>query len=158
MSCECASRAWLAANRAQQRVAVAAGKKASRGARAVQANASCALLGIGSSTPETVISNEDLSEIVETNHEWISSRTGISRRHVLAEGEGIVAHAVTSCEKALKMAGVAREDVDMIVMATSSHDDLFGSATQVCAPECGRTWQLHIERCAVRFRCGTDML
>ena len=133
MSCECA-RGWLAANRAQQRVAIAAGKKVSRGVRAVQANAACALLGVGSSTPETVISNHDLSDIVETDDEWISSRTGISRRHVLAEGEGIIAHAVTSCEKALEMAGVAREDVDMIVMATSSHDDLFGSATQVSSP------------------------
>ena len=135
MTCACATRGWVAANRGQQHVAVATGKKIRRGVRAaVQANAACALLGVGSSAPQAVISNHDLSEIVETDDEWISSRTGISRRHVLAEGEGILAHAVTSCEKALEMAGVAREDVDMIVMATSSHDDLFGSATQVCSP------------------------
>lgn len=133
MSCECVSRAWLAASRAQLRVLLPGGRTASRGVRAVQAHASCALLGVGSSTPETVLSNSDLSEIVDTNDEWISSRTGIRRRHVLAEGEGIVAHAVASCIKALKMAGVVREDVDMIIMATSSHDDLFGSASQVRA-------------------------
>jgi 3-oxoacyl-[acyl-carrier-protein] synthase III len=126
------SRVSLAANRAQHRVPSASGDRLGRGVRAVQANAACALLGVGSSTPETVMSNDDLSGIVDTNDEWISSRTGIRRRHVLAEGEDIVSHAVTSCEKALDMAGVAREDVDMIVMATSSHEDLFGSASLVC--------------------------
>lgn len=131
MSCACVARVRLTANRAQHRVAVAAGKKAGRGPRAVQANASCALLGVGSSVPETVISNKDLSEFVETNDEWISSRTGIRNRHVLAEGESLVEHAVTSSEKALQMSGVSPEDVDMIIMATSSHEDLFGSASQV---------------------------
>lgn len=100
----------------------------------MHANASCALLGVGSSAPEHVITNGDLSEIVDTNDEWIATRTGIRQRHVLSEGESLVGHAVTSCEKALEMAAVSREDIDMIVMATSSHDDLFGSATQVCVP------------------------
>lgn len=131
MSCEGASRAWFAANHIQQRLPCRGSKKACRGVRSVQVNASCALMGVGSSTPETVVSNDDLSEFVDTNDEWISTRTGIRRRHVLAEGEGMIAHAVSSCERALEMSGVAREDIDMIIMATSSHEDLFGSAGQV---------------------------
>lgn len=101
-------------------------------ARRVQAQAQtgCALLGVGSSVPEQAISNDDLSKIVETNDEWIAQRTGIRKRHVLGSGESIVSHAAASCEKALEMAGVSREDVDMIIMATSSPEDLFGSATQ----------------------------
>lgn len=71
---------------------------------------------------------------METNDEWISQRTGIRKRHVLSTDERIVSHATASCEKALEMAGVSREDVDMIIMATSSPEDLFGSATQVSQP------------------------
>lgn len=92
---------------------------------------SCKLSGVGSSVPETVLSNEDLSQIVETNDEWIATRTGIRKRHILAQGERITDHAVTSAKRALDMAGVSGEDVDMVILATSSPDDVFGSATQV---------------------------
>lgn len=130
-------------------------------ARRVQAQAKsgCALLGVGSSVPEHIVSNDDLSKIVETNDEWISQRTGIRQRHVLGNDESIVSHATRSCEKALEMAGVSREDVDMIIMATSSPEDLFGSATQVSQPWqpccCGpphRT-QLCAKPSGCTFRC-----
>lgn len=91
----------------------------------------CRLCGVGSSVPATVLSNDDLSDMVETNDEWIATRTGIRNRHVLAAGETLTDHAVSSAKNALEMAGLAAEDVDMVLLATSSPDDVFGSATQV---------------------------
>lgn len=91
----------------------------------------CKLVGVGSSTPATVLSNADLAKFVDTNDEWISSRTGIKRRHVLAEGETMGSHAADACRKALEMAGVSAADVSIVLMATSTPDDAFGSACQV---------------------------
>jgi 3-oxoacyl-[acyl-carrier-protein] synthase-3 len=80
-----------------------------------------------------VLSNVDLERFVDTNDEWITSRTGIKRRHVLAEGETMVDHAAAACNRALEMAGVAAGDIDLILLATSTPDDAFGSACQVGA-------------------------
>jgi 3-oxoacyl-[acyl-carrier-protein] synthase-3 len=88
-------------------------------------------MGVGSSAPATVITNDDLARFVETSDEWIATRTGIRRRHVLNDGESMVDHAAIACQKALEMAGVSAEEVDMIVLATSTPDDAFGSACQV---------------------------
>ncbi|CAL5224106.1 g6737 [Coccomyxa viridis] len=95
--------------------------------------AGCRLAGCGSSVPEAVLTNADLEKLVETNDEWIASRTGIRRRHVMAEGESLSQHAAAASQRALEMAGVAAEEVDLIILATSSPDDLFGSACQVQA-------------------------
>lgn len=94
----------------------------------------CKLVGVGSSAPSTVLSNADLEKFVETSDEWIASRTGIRRRHVLADGENMAGHAAAACKKALEMAGVAAEDVSIVLMATSTPDDAFGSACQVRRP------------------------
>lgn len=56
------------------------------------------------------------------------------RRHVLANGESLSQHAATAAQRALEMAGIAAADVDLIILATSSPDDLFGSACQVPSP------------------------
>lgn len=94
---------------------------------------SCKLVGVGSSAPSTILTNDDLATYLDTNDEWISTRTGIRRRHVLSQGESITDHAISSARSALDMAGIDAKDVDMIIMSTSSPDDLFGSATQVQA-------------------------
>ncbi|GMH45208.1 hypothetical protein BSKO_13165 [Bryopsis sp. KO-2023] len=99
--------------------------------RSVAVNAGCKLLGVGSSVPETVLTNADLERIVETSDEWITRRTGIRQRHVLSDGELLADHATTASERALEMAGVSAEDLDLIIMGTSSPDDIFGSACQV---------------------------
>lgn len=99
----------------------------------VQASNSVELAGCGSSVPDLVLTNEDLEKYVDTNDEWITTRTGIKKRHILGEGETLSSHASTSAMKALEMAGMKAEDVDLIIMATSSPDDLFGSATTVQA-------------------------
>ena len=91
----------------------------------------CRLVGVGSSAPATVLSNSDLERWVDTNDEWITSRTGIRRRHIIGEGESLAQHGAKACQQALDMAGVAAADVDMILLATSTPDDAFGSACQV---------------------------
>lgn len=91
------------------------------------------LAGVGSSAPATVLSNTELSKLVDTNDEWITSRTGIKRRHLMAEGEKLSHHAGQACKNALEMANLQPTDVDLILLATSTPDDIFGSATQVQA-------------------------
>eukprot|EP00752_Nemacystus_decipiens_P003059 g2836.t1 len=88
-------------------------------------------VGIGSSAPSTVLPNLDLEDLVETSDEWIASRTGIRKRHLLKQGEGVSDLAITASKNALELAGVDGADIDLVVMATSSPDDMFGDACVV---------------------------
>mmetsp|Transcript_2384 Transcript_2384/g.7172 ORF Transcript_2384/g.7172 Transcript_2384/m.7172 type:complete len:397 (-) Transcript_2384:557-1747(-) len=112
----------LASNRAARATTCGATGRQLRG---------CRLTGSGSSTPEAVLTNTDLEALVETNDEWIATRTGIRRRHVMAAGETLTSHAAAAATAALDMAGVSAEDVDIVMLSTSTPDDLFGSACQV---------------------------
>jgi 3-oxoacyl-[acyl-carrier-protein] synthase-3 len=93
----------------------------------------CRPIGIGHAAPDTVITNLDLESIVETNDEWIRSRTGISERRVLLEDETLRSLGVKAANQALEMAGVSAEDIDIVICATSSPDDIFGDATAIAA-------------------------
>ncbi|CAM9246187.1 unnamed protein product [Scytosiphon promiscuus] len=88
-------------------------------------------VGIGSSAPATVLPNSDLEELVETSDEWIATRTGIRKRHLLKEGQGVTDLAISAANNALELAGVDGSDIDLVVMATSSPDDMFGDACVV---------------------------
>lgn len=94
-------------------------------------NQGCKLIGCGSAIPNLKISNDDLSQIVETSDEWISSRTGICNRRVLTGNEKLTDLAADAASKALKMAQVDPDDVDLILNCTSTPEDLFGSAPQI---------------------------
>lgn len=98
---------------------------------AAAASKGCKLVGVGSAAPATVLSNDDLSKLVDTNDEWIAARTGIRRRHVLAKGESLTQLAAKASQQAMEMAGVQPEQIDMVLFACSSPDDLFGGACQV---------------------------
>ena len=87
--------------------------------------------GVGMAIPKQYLTNEDLSELVETNDEWIRTRTGIGKRHVISGDETLTSLAAEASNKALEMAGIEAKDVDLIILATSSPDDLFGSACTV---------------------------
>jgi 3-oxoacyl-[acyl-carrier-protein] synthase III len=93
--------------------------------------AGVAITGCGSATPAQFLSNADLSQIVETSDEWIKSRTGIGQRHLADQSVSLSQLAAQASIKALEMAQVHPSDVDMILLATSTPDDLFGSAAQV---------------------------
>jgi 3-oxoacyl-[acyl-carrier-protein] synthase-3 len=93
--------------------------------------AGVAITGCGSATPEQFLSNEELSQIVETSDEWIKSRTGIGKRHLADQSVSLSQLAAQAAIKALEMAQVSPSEVDLILLATSTPDDLFGSAAQV---------------------------
>ena len=91
------------------------------------------IAGVGMAVPSQYLTNEDLSELVDTNDEWIRTRTGIGKRHVISGDESLTSLAADASKKALEMAGVNAEDIDLILLSTSSPDDLFGSACTVQA-------------------------
>lgn len=90
-----------------------------------------AIAGCGSAVPEAVLSNTQLSAIVDTSDEWIQTRTGMRERHILAPGETLSTLASQAAAQALAMAGIAPESLDLLVLATSTPDDLFGSAGKI---------------------------
>ena len=79
------------------------------------------ILGTGSFLPEKSVSNDDLSKVMDTNDEWISSRTGIRSRHISIE-DTTSTMAVKAAEKALEVAGISAEELDHIFVATLSGD------------------------------------
>ncbi len=85
------------------------------------------ITGTGSHLPDKVLTNDDLSKIVNTSDQWIRERTGIKRRHVAADGETCCDLAERAARAALDVAGVAARDVDLIVLATTTPDKVFPS-------------------------------
>lgn len=79
------------------------------------------IAGIGAYVPEHVVTNDDLAKIVETNDEWIQSRTGIRERHI-STGEGTSQLAAKAAVRAMAAAGVTAEELDLIILGTSSPD------------------------------------
>jgi len=90
------------------------------------------IVGCGSYLPERVITNQEMTEIVDTTDEWIIARTGIRRRHVAAEGEYTSDLAVEAARAALQSAALEASDIDLIVVATATPDETFpATATKV---------------------------
>lgn len=81
------------------------------------------IIGCGHYLPAKVLTNDDLSKMVETNDEWISTRTGIRSRHIVAEGELTSDMAMHAVEMAMKNASVTAEDLDLVVVATLTPDN-----------------------------------
>ena len=83
--------------------------------------------GLGYFVPDNIVTNDDLSKIIDTNDEWIQERTGIKeRRHVLkGSGETTTTMGVKAAQIAIERSGVAKEDIDFIVFATISPDYYF---------------------------------
>jgi 3-oxoacyl-[acyl-carrier-protein] synthase-3 len=90
-------------------------------------------VGCGSARPATQLGNADLSRVVETSDEWITTRTGIQQRYLVQGTESLSSLAAAAGKSALAMAEIDPGDVDLIILATSTPDDLFGSASQVQA-------------------------
>ncbi|TQD91886.1 hypothetical protein C1H46_022542 [Malus baccata] len=91
----------------------------------------CKLIGCGSAVPSLKVSNDDLAKVLDTNDEWISVRTGIRNRRVISGKESLTMLAVKAAHKALEMAQVDVDDVDLILVCTSTPDDVFGCAPKV---------------------------
>lgn len=92
------------------------------------------ILATGSAVPDSILSNNELSEIVDTSDEWIVTRTGIKERRLLTGyNQSVIDLAVLAAQRALKKIDMDPEEIDLIILATSSPNDLFGSASQVQA-------------------------
>ncbi len=96
-------------------------------------NLGVAITGSGSAVPATSLHNETLSELVETSDEWIATRTGIRQRRLALPSESLSVLATAASSQAIAASGIKPEDLDLILLATSTPDDLFGSACQVQA-------------------------
>ncbi|MDI9641037.1 beta-ketoacyl-ACP synthase III [Geitlerinema splendidum] len=92
-----------------------------------------AFIGSGSATPQVTLSNEALSQIVETSDEWIRTRTGIQQRRLVTPDCTMTDLAIAAAQSALDMANLAATELDLIILATSTADDLFGSASLIQA-------------------------
>lgn len=92
-----------------------------------------AITGSGSATPAASLDNEGMSQIVETSDEWISSRTGIRRRRLSDPAGSLRSIATEAAQQAIAAAGITAMDLDLILLATSTADDLFGSASCIQA-------------------------
>ena len=80
------------------------------------------IVGTGSYLPEHIRTNKDLEKMVDTNHDWIVARTGIEERRIAADDECTSDMATIAAQRAMDMAGVTAEDIDMIVMGTITGD------------------------------------
>lgn len=79
------------------------------------------------------MNNDAFATLVDTNDAWISKRTGIRNRHVIKEGSSLREIAVESAKAALANSGTSAADLDLVIVATSSPDDLFGDAASVAS-------------------------
>lgn len=80
------------------------------------------IIGTGSYLPEKVLTNFDLEKMVDTTNEWISARTGIEERRIAAEGEMTSDLAVIAAQRAMEMAGVTADEIDLIIVGTITGD------------------------------------
>ncbi|MBX2867904.1 MAG: ketoacyl-ACP synthase III [Acidiferrobacterales bacterium] len=83
--------------------------------------------GTGSYLPEKTLTNHDLEAMVDTNHDWIMARTGIAERHIAAEDEFTCDLAEKASRLAIEDAGVTASDIDLIIVATTTADQVFPS-------------------------------
>ncbi len=85
------------------------------------------IIGTGAYLPEKVLTNKDLEDIIDTTDEWIRGRTGIRQRHVVAEGETCSQLAEGAARRALEAAGIDPCEIDLIVVGTTTPDQIFPS-------------------------------
>jgi 3-oxoacyl-[acyl-carrier-protein] synthase-3 len=83
------------------------------------------ILGTGSYLPERIVTNEDLSKRLDTNDEWISGRTGIKQRHILADDQYTSDLAFEAAKKAIESSNIDKNDIDLIIVATTTPDNTF---------------------------------
>jgi 3-oxoacyl-[acyl-carrier-protein] synthase-3 len=97
------------------------------------------IVGTGSYLPERVLTNADLAARVDTSDAWIVERTGIRQRHIAADGEATSDLGVAAARRALDMAGLTADDVDLVIVATATPDQTFPACATVIQHKLGMT-------------------
>jgi len=95
------------------------------------------IAGTGSYLPEKVLSNHDLEQMVETNDQWIQDRTGIKKRHIVADDEATTNLAFNAAQKAIEAAGIKNDDIDLIIIATTTPTRIFPSTASLVQEKLG---------------------
>ena len=103
------------------------------------------IIGTGSYLPAKVLTNFDLEKIVDTSHDWILSRSGIVERHVAADDEMTSDLALQASNRAIEAAGISADEVDMVIVATTSPDKMFPSTACILQDKLG------IKNCGAAF-------
>lgn len=85
------------------------------------------IIGTGSYLPEKVLTNHDLEKMVETSDKWIFERTGIRKRHIAADNETCCDMAEVAARRAIEAAGVGADEIDLVIVATTTPDRVFPS-------------------------------
>ncbi len=93
--------------------------------------------GVGSYLPSRILTNEDLSRMVDTNDEWVKARTGISQRHIADDGQFTSDLGAEAAKAALKAAGLTADDIDLLVCATATPDYTFPSTATIIQNKIG---------------------
>jgi 3-oxoacyl-[acyl-carrier-protein] synthase-3 len=106
---------------------------------ALQPLCTSSIIGTGSYLPEKVLTNDDLSKIVDTSDEWITTRTGIKERHIAADDQATSDLASEAARRAMTAAGVTPEEIDLIVVATVTPDMFFPSTACFVQRKIGAT-------------------
>ena len=97
------------------------------------------IIGMGHAFPEGILTNADLERMVETSDEWITSRTGIKQRHKAAEGEYTSQFGSKAALQAIERAGLTPEDIDIIICATTTPDQIMPSTGALIQAQIGAT-------------------
>jgi len=95
--------------------------------------------GVGGYLPARVLTNDDLATVIDTSDEWIAARTGIKQRHIVADGELTSTMGAAAARAALADAGIEPEDIDLIILATSTPDQTFPATAVTIQAELGIT-------------------
>jgi 3-oxoacyl-[acyl-carrier-protein] synthase III len=107
--------------------------------RSAKTQRTVSIVGTGSYVPDKILTNDDLSAIVDTSDEWITTRTGIKERRVAAEGEQTSDMATKAALKALEQANIEPKDIDLILVATATPDMLFPATACFVQKKIGAT-------------------
>jgi 3-oxoacyl-[acyl-carrier-protein] synthase III len=89
------------------------------------------ILGTGGYMPERVLSNSDLEKIVDTSDEWIMERTGVRERRLMSPDETSLSMAEIACNRAIEAAGIDRNEIGLIILATVTPDSVFPSTSSM---------------------------
>lgn len=100
-------------------------------------NQNAGIIGMGHAYPEGILTNADLEKIVETSDEWITTRTGIKQRHKAADNEYTSQFGTAAAKQAIERAGLKPEDIDIIVCATTTPDQIMPSTGALIQAQLG---------------------
>lgn len=95
------------------------------------------IIGTGSYLPEKILTNHDLEKMVDTSDQWIQDRTGIKKRHIVADNETTTDLAFNAAQKAIEAAGISHSDIDLIIVATTTPTRIFPSTASLLQEQLG---------------------